>query len=58
MSKTALIDALRACDNNRTKLADRLQVKRQQIQQWLKTDTGAPRWYRDAVLKIAKEVRK
>lgn len=64
MSKSALHDALRAYDNNQTELAKRLGLKsRQHVNNWVNRakvnpDWRVPRKYREAVLAIAKEVRK
>ena len=53
----ALRDAIKACDNNQTKLATRLGLKdRQQVNNWVRRG-GVPRWFKARVLEIAKEVR-
>ncbi len=59
MSKTALKDAIKACGHSQKKLADRLKVSRYSVNKWLNDESrDVPRWYRDAVLEIAREVRK
>lgn len=59
MSKKALIDAIKACGHSQAELAKRLKVSRFSVNKWLNDpERQVPRWYTDAVLEIAKQVRK
>ncbi len=55
MSKKALSDAIKACNNNKAELARRLGVERSTINQW--ELRGVSRFMREAVLEMARSYR-